>query len=182
MYVNRLNMGKRFTRPFQQRKYDLNESTMTNISMDIKYMPNSENGYNYILVMLCEISNFIITAPLYTATSPEICKALQDNLISVFGTPVKLICDQDPAFMSHLTQTLLQSYGTKLITVSPTNHKSLLAEHEELQKKLKYFRQFLQKFRDQRYSLMNRDKEYQGYTAGQIVYLYFSWPKHVEYW
>ena len=34
--------GKRFIRPFQQRKYDLNESTMTNISMDIKYMPNSE--------------------------------------------------------------------------------------------------------------------------------------------
>ena len=211
-------------------------------------MPNSENGYNYILVMLCEISNFIVTAPLFTATSPEICKALQDNLISVFGTPVKLICDQDPAFMSHLTQTMLQSYGIKLITVSPTNHKLLLAEHgikslsniimkhltglgtdwdiyckpamlvynsyaspnladispfelvfgrkanicpefefkpqvpitgthkqayEELQKKLKYFRQFLQKFRDQRYSLMNRDKEYQGYTAGQIVYPYF---------
>ena len=240
--------GKRFTRPFQQRKYDLNESTMTNISMDIKYMPNSRNGYNDILVMLCEISNFIVTAPLFTATSLEICKALQDNFISVFGTPVKLICDQDPAFMSHLTQTMLQSYGTKLITVSPTNHKSLLAEHgikslsniimkhltglgtdwdiyckpamlvynsyaspnladispfelvfgrkanicpefefkpqvpvtgthkqayEEPQKKLKYFRQFLQKFRDQRYSLINRDKEYQEYTAGQIVYLYF---------
>ena len=56
-------------------------------------MPNSENGYNYILVMLCEISNFIVTAPLFTATSSEICKALQDNLISVFGTPVKLMCD-----------------------------------------------------------------------------------------
>ena len=31
--------------------------------------------------------------------------------------------------MSHLTQTMLLSYGVKLITVSPTNHKSLLAEH-----------------------------------------------------
>ena len=48
--------------------------------------------------MLCEISNFMVTTPLYTATSPEICKALQDNLICVFGTPMKLICDQDPAF------------------------------------------------------------------------------------
>ena len=38
---------------------------------------------------------------------------------------------------------------------------------------LKYFMEYLQKFRDQRYSLMNRDKEYQGYTAGQIVYLNF---------
>ena len=66
--------------------------------------------------MLCEISNFMVTAPLFTAISPEICKALQDNLISLVGTPVKLICDQDPEFMSHLTQTMLQSYGTKLIT------------------------------------------------------------------
>ena len=49
-------------------------------------------------------------------------------------------------------------------------HKQAL---DELQKKLKYFRQYLQKFRDQRFALMNRDKEYQGYTAGQIVYLYF---------
>ena len=221
---------------------------MTCISMDIKHMPTSSTGHKYILVMLCEISNFMVTAPMVTATSPEICQVMQDHLICVFGTPVKLICDQDPAFMSHLTQTMLLSYGVKLITVSPTNHKSLLAEHgikslsnilmkhltglgldwniyckpamlvynsyaspnladfspfelvfgrkanicpefefkpqvpitgthkqayEILQKKLRYFRQALQKFRDNRQNLLNRDKTYHGYTAGQIVYLYF---------
>ena len=121
--------SKRFDRPFLQRKYDINQGTMTCISMDIKHMPGSSTGHNYILVMLCEISNFMVTAPMVTATSPEICQVMQDHLICVFGTPVKLICDQDPAFMSHLTQTMLLSYGVKLITVSPTNHKSLLAEH-----------------------------------------------------
>ena len=240
--------SKRFDRPFLQRKYDINQGTMTCISMDIKHMPCSSTGYKYILVMLCEISNFMVTAPMVTATSPEICQVMQDHLICVFGTPVKLICDQDPAFMSHLTQTMLLSYGVKLITVSPTNHKSLLAEHgikslsnilmkhltglgldwniyckpamlvynsyaspnladfspfelvfgrkanicpefefkpqvpitgthkqafEILQKKLRYFRQALQKFRDNRQNLLNRDKTYHGYTAGQIVYLYF---------
>ena len=240
--------SKRFDRPFLQRKYDINQGTMTCISMDIKHMPKSSSGYKYILVMLCEISNFMVTAPIVTATSPEICKAIQDNLICVFGTPVKLICDQDPAFMSHMTQQMLISYGVKLITVSPTNHRSLLAEHgikslsnilmkhlsglgldwdiyckpamlvynsyastnladfspfelvfgrkanicpeleikpqipitgthkqafELLQKRLLYFRQALQKFRETRQSLLNRDKTYHGYTAGQIVYLYF---------
>ena len=121
--------SKRFDRPFLQRKYDINQGTMTCISMDIKHMPCSSTGHNYILVMLCEISNFMVTAPMVKATSPEICQVMQDHLICVFGTPVKLICDQDPAFMSHLTQTMLLSYGVKLITVSPTNHKSLLAEH-----------------------------------------------------
>ena len=231
--------SKRFDRPFLQRKYDLNQGTMTCISMDIKHMPGSSTGHNYILVMLCEISNFMVTAPMVTATSPEICQVMQDHLICVFGTPVKLICDQDPAFMSHLTETMLLSYGVKLITVSPTNHKSLLAEHgikslsyilmkhltglgldwniyckpamlvynsyaspnladfspfelvfgrkanicpefkpqvpitgthkqafELLQKKLRYFRQALQKFRDNRQNLLNRDKTYHGYTAG----------------
>ena len=43
---------------------------------------------------------------------------------------------------------------------------------EILQKKLRYFRQALQKFRDNRQSILNRDKTYHGYTAGQIVYLY----------
>ena len=240
--------NKRFDRPFLQRKYDINQGTMTCISMDIKHMPKSSSGYKYILVMLCEISNFMVTAPMVTATSPEICKAIQDNLICVFGTPVKLICDQDPAFMSHMTQQMFLSYGVKLITVSPTNHKSLLAEHgikslsnilmkhlsgmgldwdiyckpamlvynsyastnlsdfspfelvfgrkanicpeleikpqipitgthkeafELLQKRLLYFRQALQKFREVRQNLLNRDKTYHGYTAGQIVYLYF---------
>ena len=240
--------SKRFDRLFLQRKYDINQGTMTCISMDIKHMPGSSTGHNYILVMLCEISNFMVTAPMVTATSPEICQVMQDHLICVFGTPVKLICDQDPAFMSHLTQTMLLSYGVKLITVSPTNHKSLVAEHgikslsnilmkhltglgldwniyckpamlvynsyaspnladfspfelvfgrkanicpefefkpqvpitgthkqafEILQKKLRYFRQALQKFMDNRQSLLNRDKTYHGYTAGQIVYLYF---------
>ena len=244
----RFKNSKRFDRPFLQRKYDINQGNMTSISMDIKHMPGSSSGYNFILVMLCEISNFMVTAPIVTATSPEICKILQDHLICVFGTPVKLICDQDPAFMSHLTQTMLLSYGVKLITVSPTNHKSLLAEHgikslsnilikhltglvldwdiyckpamlvynsyaspnladfspfelvfgrkanicpefeikpqvsitgthkqafEILWKKLRYFRQALQKFRDTRQNLLNRDKTYHGYTAGQIVYLYF---------
>ena len=101
--------SKRFDRPFLQRKYDINQGTMTCISMDIKHMPGSSTGHNYILVMLCEISNFMVTAPMVTATSPEICQVMQDHLICVFGTPVKLFCDQDPAFISHLTQTMLLS-------------------------------------------------------------------------
>ena len=56
--------SKRFDRPFLQRKYDINQGTMTCISMDIKHMPGSSKGHNYILVMLCEISNFMVTAPM----------------------------------------------------------------------------------------------------------------------
>ena len=111
--------SKRFDRPFLHRNYDINQGTMTCISMDIKHMSKSSSGYKFILVMLCEISNFMVTAPMVTATSPEICKAIQDNLICVFGTPVKLICDQDPAFMSHMTQQMFLSLWSKTHNCQP---------------------------------------------------------------
>ena len=39
-----------------------------------------------------------------------------------------------------------------------------------LEQKLKYLREKLQKFRDNRLALQNKDKEFHGYTVGQIVY------------
>ena len=41
-----------------------------------------------------------------------------------------------------------------------------------LEQKLKYLREKLQKFRDNRLLLQNKDKEFHGYTVGQIVYMY----------
>ena len=45
------------------------------------------------------------------------------------------------------------------------------AKHN-LEQKLKYLREKLQKFRDNRLALQNKDKEFHGFTVGQIVYMY----------
>ena len=162
--------------------------------------------------------------------------------MAYYAVPMRSICDQDPAFMSSLCQWFFKAYGTQLVTVSPTNHKSLQAEHgikslsnilmkhlsglddtwhlytrpamltyktynttlnldnlspfelalgrkpilvprlentphipvtgafakakQVLEQKLKYLREKLQKFRD------DKDIEFHGYTVGQIVYMY----------
>ena len=72
-------------------------------------MPPSKDKFSYILVLLCEISNFIVAVPMRTATAPEICNAIMENFIGYLGTPIRIVCDQDPAFMSHLTQWFLKS-------------------------------------------------------------------------
>ena len=120
---------KRFDRPFNRRIIDMNAPSLSHISMDIKHMPPSKDKFSYILVMLCEVSNFIVAVPMKTATAPEICEAIMENFIGYFGTPTRIVCDQDPAFMSHLTQWFLKSYGIHVTTASPTNHQSLMAEH-----------------------------------------------------
>ena len=70
-------------------------------------MPPSMDRFHYILVILCEVSNFIVAIPMKTATAPEIRNAIMDSFIGYFGTPIRIVCDQDPAFMSYLTQWFL---------------------------------------------------------------------------
>ena len=95
---------KRFDRPLNRRIIDINAPALTHILMDIKHMPPSKDKFHYILVILCEVSNLIMAVPMKTATAPEISNAIMDSFIGYFGTPVRLVCDQDPAFMPHLTQ------------------------------------------------------------------------------
>ena len=121
--------SKRFDKPLMRRFYDINTPIMTNISMDIKHMPPSKSPYKYILVLLCEISNFLVATPMKKATAEEVCSILFDNFMAYYAVPMRIICDQDPAFMPSLCQWFFKVYGIQLVTVSPTNHKSLQAEH-----------------------------------------------------
>ena len=91
-------------------------------------MPPSKSPYKDILVLLCDISNFLVSTPIKKATA-EVCSILFDNLMAYFAVPMRIICDQDPAFMSSLCQWFFKAYGIQLVTVSPTNHKTLQAEH-----------------------------------------------------
>ena len=92
-------------------------------------MPPSKSPYKYILVLLCEISNFLVATPMKKATAEEVCSILFDNFMAYYAVPMRIICDQDPAFMSSLCQWFFKAYGIQFVTVSPTNHKSPQAEH-----------------------------------------------------
>ena len=72
--------SKRFDQSLMRRFYDINTPTMTNISMDIKHMPPSKSPYKYILVLLCDISNFLVATPIKKATAEEVCSILFDTL------------------------------------------------------------------------------------------------------
>jgi hypothetical protein len=120
--------GQKPNRPHQKR-INLNVPALTKLSMDIKHMNTSSDGYNFILILLCEVSNFIVAIPLKKAQTKEICKAIMNGYIKYFGTPTHIIGDQDPAFLSNLAKFFFGMFDIKLVTVSTTNHQSLLAEH-----------------------------------------------------
>ena len=119
--------GKNFQRPFQKRM-NINTPAMTRISMDIKQMPINR-GFSHILVLLCEVSNYMVALPLPSTRTQIILEAFQRGYLAYFGPPTHIICDQDPAFTSSLMEAFVTQLNIKMILVSPTNHKSLQAEH-----------------------------------------------------
>ena len=110
-------------------RINLNYRPMSRLSMDLKVMPRSQKGHQYILCVIDEITNYLITAPLYQARSEEVGEALIENVISKFGMPEYMIMDQDSAFMSSLMSYLFKELGISIKTVGPYNHNSLQAEH-----------------------------------------------------
>ena len=116
-----LKAGPRFDRPYQKH-ININVPALTKISMDIKYMPatpaSSGKPWKYLLILLCEVSNFVTLCPLKTTTTPEICKAIKHTFIARYGPPECIICNQDAAFTSHLMAYFTKQYGIKLYTVS----------------------------------------------------------------
>ena len=93
-------------------------------------MPKSYRGHKFILCVIDEMTNYLITMPIYQARSEEIGDSLIDNVISKFGIPeYLLIMDQDSSFMSTIMNYLFRNLNIKIKMVAPFNHKSLQVEH-----------------------------------------------------
>ena len=92
-------------------------------------MPGSKKGHQYILCVVDEMTNYLVTVPLYQARSQEVGEALIENVITKYFTPDYIIMDRDSAFMSSLMNYLFRKLGVKIKTVGPYNHQSLQAEH-----------------------------------------------------
>ena len=97
--------------------------------MDLKMMPRLQKGHWFILCIIDEMTNYLITAPLYQARSEEVGQVFIENIISKFGMPDYMMMDQDSAFMSSLMSYLFKKLEITIKTVGPYNHKSLQAEH-----------------------------------------------------
>ena len=115
-------------RQLQPRIY-LNYRPLSKLSMDLKVMSRSQKGHKFILCIIDEMTNYLITVPIFRSRSEEVGEALIEHVISKFCAPDCIIMDQDSAFMSNLMSYLFRKLNIKIMTVAPYNHQSLQAEH-----------------------------------------------------
>ena len=92
-------------------------------------MPRSHKGHKFILCIISEVTNYLITVPIYHARSEEVGEALIEHVITKYCIPEYVIMDQDSAFMSSLMTYLLNKINIKIKTVALYKHQSLQAKH-----------------------------------------------------
>ena len=97
--------------------------------MDLKVMPKSYKDHRFILCIVDEVRNYLITVLIYHSRSEEIGNAFIENVTSKYCIPDYIIMDQDSAFMSSLMNCLFKKLNIKIKTVVPYNHQLLQAEH-----------------------------------------------------
>ena len=112
-----------------QTRINLNHRPLSRLSMDLKVMLRSCRGHRYILCLIDEVTNYMITAPIKHSRSEEVGEVLINNVISKYCLPDYMIMDLDSAFISLLMNYLFKRLGIKIKTVAPYNHQSLQAEH-----------------------------------------------------
>ena len=92
-------------------------------------MPRSYRGHKYILCIIDEVTNYLITISIQHTKSEEVGDALIENIITKYCIQEYIIVDQDSTFMSFLMNHLFHKFDIKIKTVVPYNHQSLQAEY-----------------------------------------------------
>ena len=92
-------------------------------------MPKCHKGHKFILCLVYEVTNYLITVSMYHAKSEEVGEAVTEHIIAKNCIPEYIIMDQDSVFMSSLMTYLLNKFNIKIKTVALYNHQSLQAEH-----------------------------------------------------
>ena len=103
---------------------------MQDLSINIKHMPMAFGGYQYLLVITCDQTNFTIVTPPRSRDAQSVAKALICRVIYLFGPPRQIICDKAAEFTSHIVQAILQMLNCKLKVISSYNHGSSTVEKE----------------------------------------------------
>ena len=92
---------------------------MQDLSINIKHMPTAFGGYQYLSVIICDQTNFIIVTLLRSMDAQSVAEVLIYHVIYLFGPPRQIICDEAAEFTSHVVQAILHMLNCKLKVISP---------------------------------------------------------------
>ena len=97
-----------------QTGINLNYRPLSRLSMDLNVMPRSSKRQKFILCIIDEVTNYLITVPMYQSKAEEVGETLIEHTITEYCIPNCIIMDQDSAFMSSLMNYLFSKFNIKI--------------------------------------------------------------------
>ena len=97
-----------------QTRINLNDRPLSRLTMDLKVMPRSCKGHKYILCIIDEVTNYLITVLIHQSRLEEIGDVLIENVISKYCVPNYIIMHQESIFMSSLMNYLFKKLDIKM--------------------------------------------------------------------
>ena len=116
-------------RACQTRTISSREDLFQDLHTDlIGPLPETEDGYHYILTAIDRATRYPIAVPLKSTETTEVWQKFQDNWISTFGVPDLLISDRGSQFTSSFWAERCKMFGIRCSTTnSQDGHKPPLA-------------------------------------------------------
>jgi len=111
----------------REMRVNVNYVPFSEVSMDIKYMIPGIGGYKYILVACCNVTKYMMAAPLKSIDAINISQGLL-SLITYWGAPKRIIVDYDRGITNQLTNFVYDALKINKTFISPYVHKSLQVE------------------------------------------------------
>lgn len=75
--------------------------------------PRSKMGNTMILIVLDQLTKFVLLKPLRTGSADSIISYLRHEIFHGFGVPEVIHSDNGKQFVSHQMEALLAEYGTR---------------------------------------------------------------------
>ena len=92
-HMSTIQKGKKKPTRQLQARINLNHRTLSMLSMDLKVMLRSHKGHKFILCIIDEVTNYLVTVPIYHSRSKATGDAVIENIISKFCIPEDIIMD-----------------------------------------------------------------------------------------
>ena len=123
-HICQLNRNEKPPSRQLQTRINLNYRPLSRLSMDLRVMPKSSKGHKFILCIIDEVMNYLITIPVYQSKVEEIGEALIEHIITKCCVPDCIIMDQDSAFMLSLMNYLFNKVNIQIrqSCLTTTNH------------------------------------------------------------
>ena len=87
-------------------------------------LPETSDGYKYVLVVICVFSGFVLLRALRTKQAVEIGEVLW-LIFCDFGPPKVLMSDNEPTMVSEVLEAIIERHGAEHRTIAEYNSRAL---------------------------------------------------------